>query len=66
MQEFDAEFLEPDLIKNLYGLVVTRCYGSFRGEKDIDSTSMVPMADSFNHISCDINFQLINTDAHSL
>lgn len=47
---FPTSFVNKELFFNIYGQVCTRCFG-----EGVESTSMIPMADNFNHSCVDIN-----------
>ena len=42
-----------------YILVITRCFGW-----NLASTMLIPYADNFNHSSCDVGYEVVNTDLH--
>ena len=52
---FPKKYIDYGLFLNIYGLVYTRCFGS-----GVPSTSLVPMADNFNHDFIYVSFQFIN------
>lgn len=46
-------------VKSTYAQVCTRCFGYY-----MPSTSLVPMADNFNHIDRRAGYELINLSLH--
>ena len=54
---FPVNYTSRSLFNNYYGQVCTRCFGY-----GIDSTSMIPMGDNFNHTSIDITWDLMNIE----
>jgi hypothetical protein len=56
---FPIVYTSRSLYNNYYGQVCTRCFGY-----GVDSTSMIPMADNFNHSSIEIDWDLINMGLH--
>jgi hypothetical protein len=58
---FPDHFMSRKLFLNVYGQVCTRCFGY-----SVPSTSMIPMADNFNHGCFETNQELICSKLHKI
>ncbi|CDW76123.1 set domain protein [Stylonychia lemnae] len=57
----DLDKFSEDLYKIAYNLVTTRCFGW-----SLPYTSLVPLADCFNHYNIDNQYELFNSKLHTL
>lgn len=56
---FPEEYRDPELFMSMFSNVISRCFGT-----GIDSTSLVPVADNYNHSSLGSTLEILNKSLH--